>query len=60
MRDRHTRELESAKSHLIDIYERRVEHMRDRSEELERRNIKLEQEVRDKSISYDEILVELR
>lgn len=60
MRDRHTRELESAKAHLIDIYERRVEHMRERSEELERRNVKLEQDVRDKSISYDEILVELR
>lgn len=60
MRDRHTRELESAKTHLIDIYERRVEHMRERSGELERRNIKLEQDVRDKSVSYDELLIELR
>ena len=60
LRDRHTRELESAKAHLIDLYERRVEHMRERSDELERRNLKLEQDYRDKNISYDELLVELR
>ena len=42
MRDRHTRELESAKAHLIDLYERRQEHMRERCDELERRNNKLE------------------
>jgi len=42
MKERHARELESAKSHLIDIYERRVEHMRERTEELERRSAKLE------------------
>jgi predicted nucleic acid-binding Zn-ribbon protein len=28
LKERHTRELESAKNHLVDIYERRVEHLR--------------------------------
>ena len=60
MRDRHTRELESAKNHLVDLYERRVEHMRERNDELERRTLKLEQDLRDKNISYDELLIELR
>jgi uncharacterized protein YigA (DUF484 family) len=60
LRDRHTRELESAKNHLVDLYERRVEHMRERNDELERRTLKLEQDLRDKNISYDELLIELR
>lgn len=42
MKERHAKELESAKNHLIDIYERRVELQRDRNDELERRTLKLE------------------
>jgi len=60
MKERHSRELESAKNHLVDIYERRCEHLRERCEELERRNTKVEQDYRDKSLSCDELLVELR
>ena len=60
LKDRHTRELESAKNHLVDIYERRGDHMRERNEELERRTLKLEQDLRDKTLSYDELMVELR
>ena len=60
LKERHQRELESAKNHLVDIYERRCEHLRERCEELERRNTKVEQDFRDKNISYDELMVELR
>lgn len=44
----------------MDIYERRCEHLRERCEELERRNTKVELDFRDKNISYDELMVELR
>lgn len=60
LKDRHTRELESAKNHLVDIYERRGDHLRERNEDLERRTLKLEQDLRDKSHSFDELMVELR
>ena len=52
--------MESAKNHLVDIYERRVEHLRQQNADYERRSLKLEQDFRDKSTSYDELLVELR
>ena len=52
--------MESAKNHLVDIYERRVEHLRQQNTDYERRSLKLEQDFRDKSTSYDELLVELR
>jgi predicted solute-binding protein len=42
LKERHARELELAKQNLIDIYEKRVEYMRERKEEFERRVIKLE------------------
>ena len=42
VKDRHHRELESAKNTLIEIYERRVEQWRERAEDSERRLIKVE------------------
>ena len=60
LKERHNRELEQSKNHLIDIYERRVEHLREQNTDYERRCLKLEQDYRDKATSYDEILVELR
>lgn len=60
LKERHGRELEQAKNHLVDIYERRVEHLKERADELERRSLRLEQDLRDKTHSYDELLVELR
>lgn len=60
MRERHTRELENAKNHLVDMYERRVEQLKESRDEAERRCHKYEQDFRDKSCSYDELLVELR
>jgi hypothetical protein len=34
--------------------------LRERAEELERRNAKLEMDLRDRTLSYDELMVELR
>lgn len=44
----------------MDIYERRGEHLKERNDELERRTLRLEQEVRDKSTTNEELMVELR
>lgn len=41
MRERHARELEHAKNHLVDMYERRVEQLKDSRDEVERRAHKL-------------------
>jgi predicted nucleic acid-binding Zn-ribbon protein len=60
LKDRHTRELESAKQNLTDIYEKRIEYMRELKESMERRVIKLEQDLTDKTRSYEELLVEYR
>lgn len=60
LKERHAKELDLAKQNLIDIYEKRVEHQRERKEEFERRVTKLEQDLRDKTRSYDELLVEYR
>ena len=60
LKERHARELEQAKMHLIDIYERRADHLKERNTDLERRSLKLEQDYRDKCITNDELLVELR
>lgn len=60
LKERHAKELDLAKQNLIDIYEKRLEHQRERKEEFERRTLKLEQDFRDKSKSYDELLVEFR
>lgn len=42
VKDRHSREIESAKNTLIEIYERRVEQWRERAEDSERRLAKVE------------------
>ena len=42
LKERHTREIEQSKNHLVDIYERRCEHLKERCDELERRNSKVE------------------
>ncbi len=49
-----------SKSNLTEIYEKRLEHLRERKEDFERRTLKLEQDFHDKSRSYEELLVELR
>ena len=60
LKERHAKELDHAKQNLIEIYEKRVEHQRERKEEFERRLTKLEQDYRDKNKSFDELLVEFR
>ena len=60
LKERHARELEQSKNHLVDIYERRVDPWRERAEELERRLTRVESDLRDKTRSKDELMVELR
>jgi len=42
------------------LYERKVDYLRERKDENERRIMKLENDLRDKTKSYEEILVEFR
>lgn len=44
----------------MDIYEKRLDYFKERKDESERRVVKLEQDLKDKSKSYEEILVEFR
>jgi progesterone-induced-blocking factor 1 len=60
LKDRQAKELELAKSTLVDIYERRVDDLRDRKDDLERRNHKLEADLRDKTKSYEDLIFEFR
>jgi 3-dehydroquinate dehydratase len=60
LKDRHTKELELAKSNLTDIYEKRLDYLKERKDEAERRVLKLEQDLKDKNKSYEEILIEFR
>ena len=60
LKDRQAKELELTKSNLIDIYERRVDDLRDRKDDLERRNHKLESDLRDKTKCYEDLIFEFR
>ena len=44
----------------MDVYERKVEYLRERKDEQERRINKLEADLRDKSKNYEEMLIEFR
>ena len=60
LKDRQAKELELAKNNLVDIYERRVDDLRDRKDDLERRNHKLETDLRDKTKAYEDLIFEFR
>lgn len=42
MKDRHHKELELAKQNLVEIYEKRLDYLKERKDEGERRVLKLE------------------
>ena len=42
LKDRHAKELDLAKSNLTDIYEKRIDYLKERKDEGERRVLKLE------------------
>lgn len=42
IKERHAKELELAKSNLIEIYEKKIDYLRERKDECERRIVKLE------------------
>ena len=60
LKSRHAKELELSKQNLIDIYEKRLDYMKERKDENERRVVKLEQDLKDKTKSYEEVLFEFR
>jgi transposase len=60
LKDRQAKELALAKQNLTDLYERKVEYLTERKDEQERRIHKLEQDYRDKSKSYEELIFEFR
>jgi hypothetical protein len=60
LKDRHAKEMELSKQNLVDIYEKKIDYLRERKDESERRVVKLEQDLKDKTKSYEEIMVEFR
>lgn len=60
LKERHARELDQAKQHLTDLYERRLDHQKEQKEYFETRCLRLEQDLSDKSKTYEEILIEHR
>jgi hypothetical protein len=60
LKDRQTKELTHMKQNLTDLYERKVEYLTERKNEQERRILKLEADLRDKSKSYEELIFEFR
>lgn len=49
-----------SKENLIEVYEKKNEYLKERKDEGERRILKLEQDLKDKSKSYEELLFEFR
>ena len=60
MRERHVKELESQKTSLTEIHDRRVEFLREAKEEADVKIQKIEQDLKDKTNGYDELLLESR
>jgi progesterone-induced-blocking factor 1 len=60
LKERHTKEIQLSKENLIEVYEKKNEYLKERKDEAERRILKLEQDLKDKSKSYEEILFEFR
>ena len=60
LKDRQTKELTHMKQNLTDLFERKVEYLTERKNEQERRILKLEADLRDKSKSYEELIFEFR
>lgn len=45
---------------MSEIYEKKIEYLKERKDDLERRLLRAEDDLRDKAKSYDEVLYELR
>lgn len=60
IKERHAKEINLTKSNLIEVYEKKIEYYKERKDDLERRVSRLEDDLKDKSKSYDEVLVEYR
>lgn len=56
----HEKELQMHKENLSEVYEKKIEYLREAKEEAEIRLAKAERDLLEKTTSYDEILVEYR
>jgi progesterone-induced-blocking factor 1 len=56
----HEKELQLHKDNLCEVYEKKIEYLREAKEESEMRLAKTERDLLEKTTSYDEILVEYR
>lgn len=48
------------KQNLIEVYEKKIDYYKERKDDLERRQTRLEDDLKDKTKSYDECLIEFR
>lgn len=60
LRERHHKELESIKQNLNEVHDRRSEYMTEAKEAAERKLIRTEQDLKDKTEAYDMLLLEFR
>lgn len=56
----HEKDLQMHKDNLCEVYEKKIEYLREAKEESEMRLAKTERDLSEKTASYDEILVEYR
>jgi chromosome segregation ATPase len=60
LRERHHKELQVIKENLTDVHERRAEYLTEAKETAERKLLKTEQDLKDKSEAFDMLLLEFR
>jgi progesterone-induced-blocking factor 1 len=60
LRDRHSRELDLIKSNLNEVHEKRVEYLTEAKESAERKLLRCEQDLKDKTEAYELLLLEFR
>lgn len=60
MKDTHEKELQMHKVNLSEVYEKKIEYLREAKDESDMRLAKAERDLMEKTKSYDEILVEYR
>ena len=60
LRDRHAKELDLIRSNLSDVHEKRVEYLNEAKDSSERKLLRCEQDLKDKSEAYDMLLLEFR
>jgi progesterone-induced-blocking factor 1 len=60
LKEAHEKELQLHKQNLAEVYEKKIEYLREAKEESEMRLARVERDLLEKATSYDEILLEFR